>query len=103
MRVRPPEQVRHERLVYSYVIYRYRRTFKITLDLAAQNIFSAVERLFLNVGEGAKAGSVNFIEYTVYFDLQLIAFTAVDLGSLSYGLPVIGSNISQNIDKVGWA
>ena len=52
---------------------------KIALYLAAQNIFSAVERLFLTVGEGAKAGGVNFIEYSVYLALQLIAFNAVDL------------------------
>ena len=45
----------------------------------AQNIFSAVERLLLTVGEGAKASGVNFIEYSVYLYLQFIAFTAVDL------------------------
>ena len=65
----------------------YRRAFKIALDLAAQNIFSAVERLFLTVGEGAKASGVNFIEYSVYLDLQLIAFTAVDL--IAYVLLVL--------------
>ena len=65
----------------------YRRAFKIALDLAAQNIFRAVKRLFFTVGEGAKASGVNFIEYSVYLDLQLIAFTAVDL--IAYVLLVL--------------